>query len=447
MQFDLVKQALIRAAEAVGLCEYEIFFSESSNVSAETLKDEISSFSSSVSGGIGFRCVVDGHLGCASTALLTEEEMVALVARATENAKNIESEDKAIIFEGSEHYESCTPPQSELMSAAQVKDLALRLQREAYSGSEWIVDGTQSGVVSEKLHYELINSKGLSLSNNVCVSAAYLQAVIQKDGESQDGFSSTADMSEEKLSSLSKEAINHAETKIGATSIASGKYDVIFSAKQMRALLSTFDSVFSGRQAMLGLSLLKGKEGEQIASTCVTLVDDPRREGCTMQTSFDGEGVATYRKNVIENGVLRTLLYDLATADRMGVTSTGNGQRSSYTDSVSIAPYSFYMVGGLMNHDALFAQVSDGIYITDLKGLHAGANAVTGDFSLESAGFRIREGKKCEAVRSFTVAGNFFELLRNIEALSDEVSFGLPSGLTSYGAPDALIRKMSVAGT
>ena len=447
MQFDLVKQALIRAADAAGLSEYEIFFSESANISAETLKDEISSFSSSVSGGIGFRCVVDGHLGCASTALLTEEEMVELVARAVEHAKNIESEDKAIIFEGSEYYEKCTAPKSELMSAASVKELALSIQRDAYAGSELVTDGTQSGVISEKLHYELINSKGLELSNDVCVSAAYLQAVVQKDGESQDGFSSTAEMNEKKLSNLAREALENAEAKLGATTIPSGKYDVIFSAKQMRSLLSTYDSVFSGRQAMLGLSLLKGKEGEQIAAECVTVVDDPRREGFSMQTSFDGEGVATYRKNVIENGVLKTLLYDLTTADRMGVTSTGNGQRSNYAGSVSIAPYSFYMAGGSMNNEELLGQVEDGIYITELKGLHAGANAVTGDFSLESAGFRIRNGKKCEAIRSFTVAGNFFELLKSIEALSSEVSFGLPSGLTSYGASDALIRKMSVAGT
>ena len=81
-----------------------------------------------------------------------------------------------------------------------------------------------------------------------------------------------------------------------------------------------------------------------------------------------------------------------------------------------------------------------------MKGLHAGANAVTGDFSIESAGFIIRNGKKAEAVRAFTVAGNFFELLKRVEALSDTVEFGMPHGFTAYGAPHILVRKMSIAG-
>ena len=164
------------------------------------------------------------------------------------------------------------------------------------------------------------------------------------------------------------------------------------------------------------------------------------------QTSFDGEGVATYKKTVIENGVLKTLLYDIATATKAGSTSTGNGQRSSYAESVHISPYSFYIQGGDKSLEELLKDAPNGIYVTDLKGLHAGANEVTGDFSIESAGFRIRDGKICEAVKSFTVAGNFFELLRSIESVSDNLTFGLTSGFTTFGAPDILVRGMSVAG-
>jgi PmbA protein len=215
----------------------------------------------------------------------------------------------------------------------------------------------------------------------------------------------------------------------------------------MRSLLSTFCGVFSGREANLGLSLLKGKEGEQIASACVTLVDDPLYEDSPMQTGFDGEGVATYTKNVIEDGVLKTLLYDIASADKVGRESTGNGQRGGYTSDVLIAPYHFYIKGGALSEDDLLSKMKDGIYITELKGLHAGANAVTGDFSIESFGFRVRDGKKCEAVRSFTIAGNFFELLKSIEDISDKVKFSIATSFTVFGSPDVLIRNMSIAGT
>ena len=166
-----------------------------------------------------------------------------------------------------------------------------------------------------------------------------------------------------------------------------------------------------------------------------------------MQTAFDGEGVATYKKNVIENGVLQTLLYDLASADKVGRESTGNGLRSSYSSSVAISPYHFYIKGGEQSDDELFASLGDGIYITELKGLHAGANAVTGDFSIESAGFEIKNGKIGSAIKSFTVAGNFFELIKNIESLSSNVKFGFPAGFTVFGAPNTLVRGCSVAGT
>ena len=96
--------------------------------------------------------------------------------------------------------------------------------------------------------------------------------------------------------------------------------------------------------------------------------------------------------------------------------------------------------------DELIAKAENGIYITAVKGLHAGADATTGDFSIESEGFLIEGGKKTTYVRSFTIAGNFFELLKNIDSLSDTVEWGIPGGFTVFGAPAVLVRDMSVAG-
>ena len=139
-------------------------------------------------------------------------------------------------------------------------------------------------------------------------------------------------------------------------------------------------------------------------------------------------------------------MYDLTTADKAGRKSTGNGQRGSYASAVNISPYNFYIDGGAKTFDELLSMLGDGLYITEFKGMHAGCNAVTGDFSIESAGFKIRNGKICEAIKSFTVAGNFFELLKNIEEISDDVSFGMPGGFTCFGSPDVILRNVSIAG-
>ena len=444
MNFDAVKKILIDEAVKCGLEDYEIYFTQSSSISAETLKDELSSFASGSGAGISFRCVVGGHNGVAATELFTEDELKSLVKRAMDNATVIENDDLAIIYGGSEEYAVCEKPEFQMPGAAEIRKLALDIQARTYAGSEFVTDGTQSSVFAGTDRYELVNSKGLELSNTVSLGGAYAVAVINKDGEPAEEFEFA--LGYKNTEELSKKALEGALSKIGSTTVDSGKYKVILSGSQMRSMLATFSSIFSGKQALLGMSLLAGKEGQQIASDKVTIVDDALYAGSMVQTAFDGEGVATYTKNVVENGVLKTLLYDLASAHKAGVKSTANGQRASYAQQVNIAPFTFYIKGGELSEDELLAKMGDGLYVTELKGMHAGASAVTGDFSLESAGYIVKDGKKQAYAKGFTVAGNFFEMLKSIEDMASEVHFGIPGGFTVFGSPDVLISEMSVAG-
>ena len=446
MVFESMKKALVAAAERKGLKEYEIYYQMEESVSAETLRDEISAFASSVGGGICFRCIVDGKMGYASGELMTEDAMEELVDRAVSNACAIDSEDEVFIFGGSPSYESIEARRVELADAATVRDTALKLQRATYGEDPRVGDGTQSVALSMTEEIRLYNSNGLELSNRVGMSGAYVMPVVRDGNEAQENFEFGEGMQYEQLQALPPKAVKGAVSKLGATLVESGKYDVVFDGAQFRSFLSTFSPIFSAKNAQLGLSLLAGKEGETVAAPCVTLVDDPMRSGSCMQTPFDGEGVATARRNVIEKGVLNTLLYDLTTAKKAGVASTGNGQKGSYASPVAIAPYNLSLAVGEDDTDALMAAVSNGVYITECKGFHAGANAVTGDFSIECAGFMIRDGKKAEPIKSFTVAGNFFDLLKQIDRLGNEIRWGVPHGFTVFGSPDVLVRGVSVAG-
>ncbi len=446
MNFEQLKQALIVAAEKAGLDQYEIYYEKDENLSVETLKDEINAFSSGVSAGICFRCVVNGKMGYASGELLTVDAMEDLVLRAISNAKCIDSEDVAIIFEGSEHYETINLPEPTLADPAEMRKIALAIQKQTYSASDKVGDGTQSAMVSNVGEIALYNSNGLDLKNKVGQTAGYAVAIVREGEEAQQAFSAAAGKTFQELSEVSEKAVQKALDKMGAGPVSSGKYNVLFDGEQFRNFLSTFSSVFSAKNAQLGLSLLAGKEGETVAAPFVTIVDDPMREGNLMQTSFDGEGVATYRKNVIENGVLKTLLYDLTTASKAGKISTANGRKHGYASSVSIAPYNFSLEAGDASREELMQKAGDGIFVTECKGFHAGANAVTGDFSIESAGFMIRDGKLAEPVKSFTVAGNFFTLLKEIDCLGDKVLWSPLGGFTSFASPDVLVKGMSVAG-
>ena len=445
MRFEEMKQALIRAAEQAGLKEYEIYYQMDESVSAETLKDEISSFSSSVGGGVNFRCIVDGKMGYASGELMTEEAMEELVTKAISNARCIDNEDEVFIFAGSPAYAKLHERKVELCDANTVRDLALQLQKDTYAQSEKVGDGTQSVALSSVVEMVLYNSNGLSLSNRAGLTAAYAAPVCRDGEEAQENFEFGVGSTYEELKDLPGKAVQGALDKFGASLVESGKYDVVFDGSQFRSFLSAFSSAFSAKSAQLGLSRLAGKEGEVIAAPCVTVVDDPMRADSPMQTNFDGEGVATAKKNVIENGVLKTLLYDLTTAKKGGVESTGNAHRG-YSSPVVIAPYNFGLQAGTDSREELFAAVGNGIFINQCKGFHAGANAVTGDFSIESAGFMIRDGKRAEPIKSFTVAGNFFELLKKIDLIGREVRWGIPGGFTVFGSPDLVIREMSIAG-
>ena len=101
---------------------------------------------------------------------------------------------------------------------------------------------------------------------------------------------------------------------------------------------------------------------------------------------------------------------------------------------------------GKSSREDLFALAKDGIFVTGCKGFHAGANAVTGDFSMESYGFMIRDGKQAEPIKSFTISGNIFDLFKAIEGLGNEVCWGMPSGFTAFGSPDLFLPSVSVAG-
>lgn len=445
MEFNEIKAILADEAKLRGVEEYELYYTSGTSVSTETLKDEISSFSSGTSGGLCFRCRIDGKIGYAATELFEESELRDLVSRASENAKNIEKTE-GIIFAGSPEYEKLPTREYTPATAAELKRAALELQQKTYGTDSRVTDGTQSCALTASREIRIVNSHGLELSNSVGASALYALPVIKDGEESQQDFVMELYNGKNDMDALAKRAVDKTVAKLGAGSVKTGKYNVVIDGDEMRSLLSVYSVAFTAKQAQSGLSLLAGKEGEKIASDIITLTDDPMRDECPCITNFDAEGVAARRKTVIDKGVLKTLLYNLETAAKVGVESTGNASKAGYAAPVGTSPYAFCIEAGDKTLDGLFEMAGNGIYITEVKGLHAGANAVTGDFSVESAGFLIENGKKTRAIKNFTVAGNFFELLKSITALSDKIELGVPMSSTAFGSPAVLVPDMSVAG-
>ena len=186
---------------------------------------------------------------------------------------------------------------------------------------------------------------------------------------------------------------------------------------------------------------MKGRLGGKIAADIVSIRDDPLLDQLPGSAVFDGEGVAARNKTIVENGVFKTFLHNRKTAKKDGVEPTGNGFKASFKTAVGIAPSNFYIAAGDKSREELIAGMGDGLIITNLEGLHSGANSVSGDFSLSAEGFLVRGGKTVRAVEQSTIAGNFFSLLRDIGAAAADLEFK-----GNVSSPSVLIRELSVAG-
>ena len=448
MNYQEFKKAVIAAAEEKQVKDYELYYSESAETQTEIFKEEVKGFNTSSSLGVCLKCLVNGKMGYASTENLSEEEAVSLVERALDNAKSIESEEQDFIHTKGDTYAVLEKEEVKLPTAAEAIDFALDLQKQLYATDSRVVDGTQAyaGMIESKT--ALYNSNGLDLEDSAAFAFTYGMAVVADGEEMYDGMEvASGKFGSFDVEKIAKEAVKDAVDTIGAEPVPSGKYPVVFSNKVMASMLSTYASVFSAEAAQKGLSLLKDKEGEKIAADIVTLTDDPMRADALVKATFDDEGVATYKKNVIENGQFVTLLHNLKTAAVAGVKTTGNGHKGSYASTVGIRPYSFYINPVKGTLEDLMAEAGNGIYVTSVEGMHAGANPITGDFSLAASGFCITDGKKGKPVKSITVSGNFFTLLKEIASVGEDLKFNpFALGSSRCGSPSVLLKEMTIAG-
>ena len=429
--------------------EFEVYATNGESFRVEVLNGQIKTYSVNDYTGVSFRIKKNGKMGYASTTATDEDGIPALVANARDNAEIIENPDEQFIFEGSESYPEPKQYGEELdgITAEEKINFAKLLEKKAIEADEKIVKVESSTVISGKSTVIIKNSNGLDLSDKSNFICAYV-IPIAKDGEKMnDGFGICGGFDRACLDAdkAVKKGVVEAIDFLDAKSTKSASMRVIFRNSAFCDMIETFSGIFSSDAAQRGLSMLAGKEGEKIAADCVTLTDDATLDFGFGSHAFDAEGVAGRKTVVVEHGVLKTLLYNLKTAHKAGVQSTGNASKGGYSSPVGISVSNFTLTPGEKTLEQLCEKMGDGIMITEVSGLHAGANAITGDFSLMAKGYLVEGGKKDRAVTGVTVSGNFYELLKNIEEP------GCDSYHNMFGAaissPSVLISApMSVAG-
>ena len=439
---------LLKAAAEAGIDPAEVYCAEDSAFSAEAMEGNIDRYEVSETCGLGLRGMVDGKTGYASTEAFDDDAIRMLIRGVKESAALVETEEQDEIYAGDPEYPELETPENDLdsITAEEKLQFALKMESSARTFDPRIAKSEGAYVSTGRGTLRLVNSYGLNLKTET-PPGGYAAAgiwLVGNDGESAstDGDSEAGrlfrKMDPEKIG---KKAAAKTLAMLHAAPVKSGVYRAILRWDAMRSLLSTFSGIFSAENAQKKLSLLDGREGETIAASCVTLMDDPLLPGGFASAPFDGEGSACRTKAVIENGVLKTLLHSRKTARKAGTVSTGNARRS-VSSPVRVAPSNFFFRPGEKDLDALLSDMGEGLLITQLGGLHAGANPVSGDFSLIAKGFQVTGGKQGQPVEQITIAGNFYQLLKDIRAVGSDLEF---RG-SNIGAPSVDIGNIHVAG-
>ncbi|GAB6106976.1 TldD/PmbA family protein [Fusibacter bizertensis] len=446
---DQFIEALFIKGKAKGFDEQEVYYLKNKNTEISVYQGQLDKFNISEDGGLSYRGMVDGKLGYAYTEIMDEAAIDMLVEEAFANAKVIEAEDEVFLHDGKGEYTKIDNynPSLELVPIENKIQFMLDLEQSILTADSRVKTMSQNSYDEVESIRRIKNTKGLDLTDQVSYCLAYAVAIVEENEDKRTGLGYDISNTFDALSieKITKEATQDALKMLGAKSIKSMNCPVVIKNETFAQLFSAYIGILNAERVQKKLSKLGDKLGEVIASPVLTLTDDPHLKGALSSSAFDAEGVATYQKSIIEKGVLKSFFHNLKTASKDGVVSTGNASKGSYKGTVGVAPSNLVIEPGESSLEEIFTTIDRGVYIIDLQGLHAGIDTISGDFSLQSYGYLIENGKLTKPVSQITVAGNFFEMLMNIECFADDFRFSILS--SDYtGAASVKISALSISG-
>jgi len=237
---------------------------------------------------------------------------------------------------------------------------------------------------------------------------------------------------------VGRTAAQRALRRLGARKIKTTRVPIVFDAQTAAGLIHTMASAASGPSLYKGASFLVGKLNQNVAASNVTLIDDARMAGGLGSKPFDGEGLATNRKPLVEKGELKTYLLDSYSARKLKLAPTGNASRSVGAPP-GVSTTNFYLVPGSYAPEEIIKSVKQGLYVTEMIGF--GINMVTGDYSRGAGGIWIENGELTYPVQEITVAGNLKEMFNAIEMIGNDLVWR-----ASTTSPTIKIAEMTIAG-
>lgn len=238
-------------------------------------------------------------------------------------------------------------------------------------------------------------------------------------------------------SKVGRSAGERAVARLNPQKKKTSQIPVVYDWRASSSLLRHLTGAINGAGIARGTSFLKEMMGEQVFGDNITIHDDPHRKRGLSSKPFDGEGIATTPKKIIENGKLTTWLLDLASSRQLGLSTTGNAARGT-SGPPSPSSTNVYLEAGELSVAELIADIKEGFLVNELIGM--GVNGVTGDYSRGASGFWIENGEITYPVSEMTIAGNLKDMFAALIPANDlEFRYGTD-------APTVRIDGMTVAG-
>jgi len=428
-----------------GVDDFEVYARSEDSLEIESKNQEVEFFSRSRDEGVALRVIGDGRMGMSSSSSLLVDSLDRLVKEALSAMRESQNIDKA----------SFPKPRAEISTLAErpgrpLKDIsdtekiefAKRLEKAALSADPRVVRVRQPRYRESCMRVLLVNSQGISEEAQRSLVFCDVQAVAERNNQSE----SAAEMAHHiRFDDLDGEGVGlragkRAASMLGAQPMSTGRHRICFEPRAAAALLRLLVPSFFAENVQRCKSRLSGRLGDKLFGTNLSIIDHgvlPQGVGSFL---FDGEGVLRQRTTMVQSGKVKEWLYDLASAERDGVRSTGNASRRSIHEAPHIAITNTYIEEGSKSVDSLIEWCEGGLCVSDLMGLHT-ANTITGDFSLGALGFRVEGGEKTEPVRGIMLAGNVIELFRNVVGVGNDLEF-----FGQLGAPSITVDNVQIDG-
>ena len=439
-----VCERLAGLAKKAGASDAEAYAERSRESSVKVRDGEVEELQQATSKGVGLRVIKSGRLGFAYGTDFSLAGLRLLADRALALAKGTAPDPSNVLPKTLGRAPGADgdydPAIEDIDPAWKLK--AARACEKGAQGVDPRVRKFESTGAGDFLSWHAVAStRGSAGESRASYAYVYCSPVAEEGGQLQTASWSDTRRTLAQLEApeaIGRIAAEKAARMLGARKVKSQKVPVVFDPQMAAGFIAGLSAAVSGNLVFKKSSFLGDRLGKRIASRQVTLIDDSTLEHGLATRPFDGEGVPSQRTPIIEQGVLKSFLYDAANAKKAKARSTSNAVRG-WSSLPGIGTSNLFLESGDQSPAQIISGVKQGLYVTAMLG--RGADVVTGDYSRGANGIWIENGELAYPVQEITVSGNLLAMLEGIDAVGNDLDFR-----SSTVAPTLRFSELVVSG-